>query len=116
MKLQVGKTCLITKVGAAPPRTIIITGKGAAPLTHSLFGRYSASLSFPLVSPEKRGRIAICIVKQQEVQEDVSNVKPPPTWGLEVRTNKDTESVPKPLSSTRLARVPKENKPVTPYL
>lgn len=54
MKLHVGKTCLITKVGATPPITMSVSRKGAATLTHSLFGRYSASLSFPLVSPEKR--------------------------------------------------------------
>lgn len=54
VKLRVEKTCLITKAGATPPTTRIITRKGAAPLTHSLFGRYSASLSYPQVSPEKK--------------------------------------------------------------
>ena len=54
MKLGVENICFITKVGATPPKTRIIKRKGAAPLTHSLFGRYSASLSYPPGSPEKK--------------------------------------------------------------
>lgn len=64
IQFNVGKTCSMTEEGATPPITVIITRKGAAPLTHSLFGRYSASLSFPLVSPEKRERVPTCVVRQ----------------------------------------------------
>lgn len=50
------KPLLITKAaGAAPQEQPPGSRKGAA-LTHSLFGRYSASLSFPLVSPGKGKR------------------------------------------------------------
>lgn len=77
VKFTLGKPLLITKAaGAAPPAARI--PKGAA-LTHSLFGRYSASLSFPLVSPGKRDekRASICIVSQWEALEDENNGKLP---------------------------------------
>jgi hypothetical protein len=97
MKLHVGKkTCLITKAGVTPPIARIITRKGAASLTHSLFGRYSASLSFPLVSPEKKRRVSSCIVQKEEIHEDESNVEPSQTWALGVRSNEEPESFSKP--------------------
>lgn len=56
---------------------------GSSPLTHSLFGRYSASLSFPLVSPEKREAVSTCSVQEQEVCEGENDRKPPHTCRLE---------------------------------
>lgn len=47
-----GKARLITKAGGPPPEARVM--EGSSPLTHSLFGRYSPSLSFPLVSPGKK--------------------------------------------------------------
>lgn len=55
-----GKTLLITQAGAAPPAARITGGREQ--LANSLFGRYSASLSFPLVSPGKREERRVCIV------------------------------------------------------
>lgn len=55
-----GKALLITRAGAALPAARV-TGEQ---LADSLFGRYSASLSVPLVSPGRREerRASICIV------------------------------------------------------
>lgn len=71
-----GKTLLITKAGAAPPAARI-TG-GSSRLTHSLFGRYSASLSFPLVSPGKgkRGEL-LFVLSPSGKQEDEDKGKLP---------------------------------------
>lgn len=104
IKFNVGKTCSITKEGATPPITISITRKGAAPLTHSLFGRYSASLSFPLVSPGKRERVPSCIVQQEQVHGSEDSVKPAWTWRLGVRSIKDAEPSSRPLSYNRVGQ------------
>lgn len=53
-------------------------GAGSSSLTHSLFGRYSASLSFPLASPGKgeEKTASVCIVSYGK-QEGKNNGKLP---------------------------------------
>lgn len=109
IKLNVGKTRSVTKVDATPPMTMTMTGKGTAPLTHSLFGRYSASLSFPLVSPEKRERVPICLVQWQEVHGE-NGVKAYTAWTRGVRSYQGARPLSRPPAYNHVGRSHKRTK------
>lgn len=106
IKFNVGKTRSVTKEGTTPPITRIIMRKGAAPLTHSLFGRYSASLSFPLVSPEKkREREFLFVLSNSRKSLGLGTVESLHWPGdLGVRSIKEAEPFCRPLSYNRVRK------------
>ena len=104
MKLGVENICFITKVGATPPITRIITRKGAAPLTHSLFGRYSASLSYPQGSPEKKEFPFVLSNNSRRNMRKRIMEKFHRPGDLRARNNKEAETFSKPLSCIKAQR------------